>query len=247
MRRILPLILLFLLTSCLTPQPAVDPNGPMAAEDQPASPLSRGLGVFESPLPIPVTSRGLSMADDSQSMSYFLYLAHVVNHVPAPTSTPILRPTPTPVPCNMNPLALEFARLLVTDGAQQRPVLNCSPSLAIAAQRRAEDMARRNYFNHTDPDGVTPNIHAKRAGCALPYGDGNNIESIGAGTPSAAAMFNALMNSPNHRSHMMGELDFFREQTQFAIGMALDESSQYKWYWVIMIGICEGERGIHLN
>lgn len=39
--------------------------------------------------------------------------------------------------------------------------------LAKVAEERAKDMARRNYFDHTDPSGYGPNYHINKAGYYL--------------------------------------------------------------------------------
>lgn len=46
-----------------------------------------------------------------------------------------------------------------------------------------------------------------------------------------------LMRSDGHRPHLMGEADFYREQTQMGVGYA--EGGYYKRYWCVIA--CHGE------
>lgn len=135
---------------------------------------------------------------------------------------------------------MHFARRLTTDERQQRPLLRCHPALVQAAQSRADGMVRSGHFAHCDLQGVCANSYARAAGCRLPaeYGDGNNIESIAAGSFSADAIFDALARSPSHAAHLFGQNDFFRRQGD--MGIAVGIGGRYGWWWVVMIGICEG-------
>lgn len=139
-----------------------------------------------------------------------------------------------------NPVA-DFLRLLTGDARQERPTLECCPALEIAAQRRADGLAHGDPWAHVDAHGITPNEYARQAGCRLPahYAvKGNNIESLGAGTADAAVMFAALIASPRHGDHLLGRTDFYRVQRH--VGVALAEGGEYGWYWVILLGTCEG-------
>jgi uncharacterized protein YkwD len=44
------------------------------------------------------------------------------------------------------------------------PPIHVNSALAELAREKADDMARRNYFSHVDPDGVGPQERANRAG-----------------------------------------------------------------------------------
>lgn len=149
--------------------------------------------------------------------------------------------TPDPdATCFGNDKALAFYRLLVSDPRQQRPRLVCCPALVLAAQRRAHGLANGDPWGHVDAAGVWANTYARNAGCVLPsdYGNGNNIESLTAGTGDVQAAFDSLTNdnAPKHRAHLLGESEFYRRQTMVGIGYA--EGGQYGFYWSILIGIC---------
>lgn len=135
----------------------------------------------------------------------------------------------------------ELANRLVGDRAQQRDSrrMVLDPVLTAVARARAADMARRHYFSHTDPDGNGPNSLARAAGYPLPSSwvrsrSENFIESIGAGQASADAAWDAWMRSPMHRTHLLAQSSFYRDQTNFGIGFYSDPASPYRNYWVIL-------------
>lgn len=138
-----------------------------------------------------------------------------------------------------------FYRLIRTDKRQQRKRITICPELEAAAKFRAEDLASRRYWAHCTPEGLCPNEIARMFGCQLPksYGDGNTIEELGAGSPHAESIFNALARSPAHRTHLFGENAFFRQQTH--MGAAVAEGGPWGWFWCLLIAICEGKNESH--
>ncbi|MFN8440606.1 MAG: CAP domain-containing protein [Caldilineaceae bacterium] len=130
--------------------------------------------------------------------------------------------------------------MLRTYPGQQHPNLVLNAILTQEARRKAEDMAKRGYFGHTDPDGFGPNHWVMTAGYTLPAfydssPSGNNIESIAAGQTTAADAWDGWMHSNGHRSHLLGEIDFYREQIDYGIGYYHDDNSTYRNYWVVLI------------
>lgn len=130
--------------------------------------------------------------------------------------------------------------LLLEDVNQEHPSLTRNETLMRVAQARATDMATRNYFSHTDPDGYGPNYHAEKAGYYLPdaYGHGdtdNQIESISAGDIDASDIWAAFMASDPHKDHLLGRTEFFAEQDEYGVGYAYNVSSTYDHYWVVLI------------
>src|SRR5687767_12039102 len=78
------------------------------------------------------------------------------------------------------------ATLLTNAYDQHRPFVPVDPILPRVARARAIDLARRNYFDHVNPDGHGPNYLVRQAGYSLPAtydqsARGNKIESIAAG------------------------------------------------------------------
>ncbi len=156
-----------------------------------------------------------------------LYLPQVINSKPSEST------------CQLSAEEEAMAQLLTTSPDQQRPTLVCNAALTAIARSRAEDMAHRSYFAHINPDGYGPNYIAQQTGYVLPsfYDQsptGNNIESIGGGTNSAEAMWDAWMNSEKHSTHLLGTNPFFKDQSEYGIGFIQSDDSQYKFYWVIL-------------
>lgn len=141
----------------------------------------------------------------------------------------------------LSPEEQELANFLAGDRGQQRSRsrMSLDPILTAVARSRAEDMARRHYFSHTDPDGYGPNFMVRAGGYTLPrsWGGGrsdNYIESIGAGHSTPAAAWEGWMRSPVHRAHLLAQSSFYRDQTNFGVGFHSDPTSPYRRYWVII-------------
>lgn len=141
--------------------------------------------------------------------------------------------------CEPSAEEAQLENLLRSVPEQTRDRVECDVVLSAVARERAKDMAQRHYFGHVNPDGVGPNQLVRNAGYPLPdyytpSQDGNNIESIAGGYSSAQAAWAGLMESPGHRRHLVGEIDFYREQTDVGIGYYYDAQSDYQHYWVII-------------
>jgi uncharacterized protein YkwD len=133
----------------------------------------------------------------------------------------------------------KLATLAKVDPNQQRPVMNCHSILSNVAHARALDMARNGYFSHVNLDGYGPNFLVAQAGYRLPSWwpdtpSENYIESIAAGYPTADAAWTAWLNSSNHRVHVLGQNDFWAEQTNYGMGHVYIEGSPYGHYWVFI-------------
>ncbi|MFN8445933.1 MAG: CAP domain-containing protein [Caldilineaceae bacterium] len=132
-----------------------------------------------------------------------------------------------------------IAELMKTAPGQQRSELHYNEILSKVARQRAQDMAQRCYVAHVNPDGVGPNFLVSQAGYLLPsfypqVNNANNIESIGAGQTTPEQAWEAWLNSPHHRTHVLGTDPFFAAQTDYGIGYAYKADSPYIYYWVIM-------------
>lgn len=141
--------------------------------------------------------------------------------------------------CDLNAYETNIAERMRLDPQQQRLTLECDPILARVARERALDMATRHYFGHTNPDGYGPNYLVRQAGYPLPsWYDaspaGNNIESIASGYSTPDAVWQGWMNSPAHRTHLLGLVPFFAEQIDYGIGYVYDPASDYGHYWVVI-------------
>ncbi len=141
--------------------------------------------------------------------------------------------------CILNAEEAAVADLMVADSGQKRDNPVCDPILSQVARSRARDMALRGYFSHTDPDGNGPNILARTAGFKLPdwYGskqDSNNIESIGGGYTSSAAVWDGWIKSPKHVVHVLGTESFYGDQDSYGIGYYFNADSPMQHYWVLL-------------
>jgi hypothetical protein len=108
------------------------------------------------------------------------------------------------------------------------PPLSVSSALTTAAQLHSEDMARRNYFSHTTPEGKTFVDRIRDAGYTYNTCLGENIA---AGFSTAQSVFEAWKNSPGHNQNMLNPC--FKA---IGIGLAYDAGSTYKWYWTTDFG-----------
>ncbi|MGI5471099.1 CAP domain-containing protein [Streptomyces sp. CA-132043] len=115
---------------------------------------------------------------------------------PAPADTRAAEPAPAAGD------ASAAARVLTLVN-KERVTAGCAPltadgGLAGLAQDFSEDMARRDFFDHTDPDGATPWDRAKTAGIADLGG-----ENIARGQSTPEAVMDSWMNSPGHRANIL--------------------------------------------
>ncbi|GHG53888.1 CAP domain-containing protein [Streptomyces griseocarneus] len=79
------------------------------------------------------------------------------------------------------------------------PPLAADPRLAVAARDHSTDMARRDFYSHTTPEGREPWDRARAAGAAH-RAIGENI-ACGQRTP--AEVVRGWMNSPGHRANIL--------------------------------------------
>ena len=125
------------------------------------------------------------------------------------------------------------------------PPLAWSNELALAAEKKAMDMAKRDYFEHVDPDGYGMNYWISKAGYSLPEEwlkkrSYNNFESIQAGLSTGIEVIKNLIldegtNPPGHRNHLLGILPFWSNCTDVGIGMARDPDSEYEYYTCVLV------------
>ncbi|MFC5721165.1 CAP domain-containing protein [Streptomyces gamaensis] len=86
---------------------------------------------------------------------------------------------------------------------EERARVGCRPLVATAqlsglAQAFSDDMARRGFFSHTDPEGRTPWDRASVRGVRNLGG-----ENIARGHPDAQAVMDAWMRSAGHRANIL--------------------------------------------
>lgn len=184
-------------------------SGPTSAAPPPSgSPSPSG-----SPTPSSSASPTPSTATSSQSSEQ--------PPPPPPSSSSSSAPPPPPPPPNTgSPNAGEAAKVVQLVN-QQREQAGCDDlrvdsRLTNAAQAHSTDMAQRNYFDHTTPEGVTFAQRIRAAGYPQP-----SAENIAKGQRSADEVMRAWMNSSGHRANILN-CDYT------AIGVGLDTNG---WLW----------------
>lgn len=126
--------------------------------------------------------------------------------------------------------------------------LKWDSNLAAAAQKKAQDMANRNYFDHVNPEGYGMNYFISQFGYTLNTSwldnkSNNYFESISAGASSPK---NAIINlisdggEPNHlkaghRLHLLAIKEFYKPCYDIGIGWGYNENSTYKYYCCVLI------------
>lgn len=162
---------------------APEPTTPAAAPDTPtwtplALPVPAPAAVTDTPTPTPT---------------------------PSPTDTPTATPTPTPSPTASRataPPSLE--RQLVDLVNAERAKAGCAPlridpRLHGAAQKHADDMVARNFFDHVNPDGVHPDARITAAG----YRWSQWGENLDRGTTNPSAVVSHWMDGGIHQSNLL--------------------------------------------
>jgi len=144
-----------------------------------------------------------------------------------------------PVPCTLSSEEAAVLAKMASESEQRRPSVTCNSILAAVARARAADMAARDYFSHTNPDGEGPNFLVEEAGYELPEWydhsrDANNVESIAAGFETASEAWDAWMDSRGHRTHLLGLESFYADQVMVGVGYAYSPDSRFKQYWVVI-------------
>lgn len=82
--------------------------------------------------------------------------------------------------------------------AHQSP-LTINPQLNAAAQAKADDMAKHNYWSHTSPEGKTPWSFISASGYQYKVAG----ENLAYGFSDASAVVSGWMNSPEHRDNIL--------------------------------------------
>jgi len=154
---------------------------------------------------------------------------------PAPTTTaaPVPAP-PTPGAASLEEKILALVNQYRAMGAMcgdkafpPAPPMTMNAALQTAARGHSADMAAKNYFDHTSPDGTQPGQRMKGAGFFGSYSG----ENIAAGNDSAESTMGQWMKSPGHCSNIMDK-DF----KYLGVGYGQNPSAKYKHYWTQNFG-----------
>ncbi|MGE6731589.1 sigma-70 family RNA polymerase sigma factor [Streptomyces sp. NPDC059900] len=123
---------------------------------------------------------------------------------PKPKTTP--KPTRTSSPPQApqapagNSYSQEVTRLVNAERAKSGcGAVTLNSKLGDAAQGHSDDMAERDFFDHTNPDGKDPGDRVTAAGYRwTTYG-----ENIAAGQRTPAAVMDSWMNSSGHKANIL--------------------------------------------
>ncbi|HEX6429769.1 MAG TPA: CAP domain-containing protein [Niastella sp.] len=123
--------------------------------------------------------------------------------------------------------------------------LRWNDTLAKVAEAKALDMAKRNYFNHVNPDGYGINYFIQQSGYKLNADwlkdkKENFFESLASGHGSGAEAIKSLIidagdATKGHRDHLLGIGDWDATLVDIGIGFVKSDGSQYQSYTVIII------------
>jgi uncharacterized protein YkwD len=103
--------------------------------------------------------------------------------------------------------------------------LEISPKLTKAAQRHADDMAKRQKMGHTGSDGTAPADRIVEAG----YKYRRCGENVAYGRWEPDRLMKGWMDSPPHRKNILGSYS--------QIGVACATAEDGKTYWCVTFGL----------
>ncbi|WP_328302669.1 sigma-70 family RNA polymerase sigma factor [Streptomyces sp. NBC_00435] len=175
--------------------------GAVSPEVPPATLAAPGAGASlppESPSPTPSPSMSASPSSSPSGSAS-----------PSPTPTPSATPKPSPkstppkdpAPAPQGGGAAAQVIALVNS---ERAAAGCGPlkedaQLRTAAQGHSDDMARRDFFAHTNPDGADPGKRTTAAG----YRWSTYGENIARGQQTPAQVMDTWMKSQGHRENIL--------------------------------------------
>ncbi len=101
---------------------------------------------------------------------------------------------------NVSAIEAEVAKLVNEERAKNglKP-LELSSEISKVARIKSQDMADKNYFNHTSPTYGTPFDMMKKFGISYSAAG----ENIAKGQTTAQSVMNSWMNSPGHRANIL--------------------------------------------
>ncbi|MFJ8752528.1 sigma-70 family RNA polymerase sigma factor [Streptomyces sp. NPDC102441] len=170
--------------------PLTGPSAPVSSPSSPSASPSSPAATSASPSPSATTSPSASRSRSS---------------APTPertrrTHTPSSEPAPAPKASSAPSVADEVIALVNAERAKEGCASVSGNSLLTkAASGHSADMAARDYFSHTSPDGTDPGARITAAG----YRWSTYGENIAKGQPTAAAVMDSWMNSDGHRANIL--------------------------------------------
>ncbi|MFI6092679.1 CAP domain-containing protein [Streptomyces sp. NPDC051218] len=193
-----------------TPSEVAPQGGDTGTAERESTPPSRGSERPDAPTPSPSQSTEKPSAEPSKKPSSKAPAPSRTEEKkrttppPSPSRTPSEKPKAPPATGSKSPSAESAAEAdVLTLVNQERAKVGCSPvsgdsALASLAGDFSADMAERDFFDHTDPDGATPWDRAEKAGISDLGG-----ENIARGQANAQSVMDAWMNSDGHRANIL--------------------------------------------
>ena len=126
-----------------------------------------------------------------------------------------------------------------------KTALHWNDTLAKVAEAKALDMAKRNYFDHVNPDGLGINYFIDQSGYKLNADwlkdkKENFFESLASGHESGTASVKSLIidatdASKGHRDHLLGIGEWDSSLVDIGIGFVKCDGGKYQSYTCIII------------
>jgi uncharacterized protein YkwD len=117
-----------------------------------------------------------------------------------------------------------FERVNAARAAAGLPAVVADPRLATAAQKHADDMLSRRYYNHLTPEGLTPRDRIEDAGLFSSL----VAENIAEGEFSVAEVMDGWMKSEEHRANILNP-----RVTALGVGLAVGRfEDRLRLLWV---------------
>ncbi|MFE9933011.1 sigma-70 family RNA polymerase sigma factor [Streptomyces sp. NPDC005533] len=175
------------------------PGHPKDGGATPAAPLA--LSATESALPSESASPSPST---SPSPSPSASAPPSPSASPSPTQSRSTSPSPRPSAPKPAPAPPGMAGQVLALVNTERAAAGCGPlkedpQLRAAAQGHSDDMAARDFFSHTNPDGADPGQRTTSAG----YRWSTYGENIAKGQQTAQSVMDSWMKSPGHRANIL--------------------------------------------
>ncbi|MFD3681934.1 sigma-70 family RNA polymerase sigma factor [Streptomyces sp. NPDC058613] len=169
---------------------ATDPGAPLPSASASPSPS-------QSPSPSPSASASASASASPST-------APSPSASPTPQKSRSSAPAPKPSAPAPAPAPPGVAGQVVALVNKERATAGCGPlkddaQLRAAAQGHSEDMATRDFFSHTSPDGADPGKRTTAAG----YRWSTYGENIAKGQQTAQSVMESWMNSSGHRANIL--------------------------------------------
>ena len=143
-----------------------------------------------------------------------------------PTSAPTAKPTTTPTQAPSTEAAMEREVLELVNKVRAEnglSALTWAEDVARVARAHSSDMINRNFFSHTNPDGLSPFDRLKNNGISYRTA----AENIAYGQKTAEAVMKSWMNSSGHRANILNK-------NVKEIGVGAVKKSNGTVYWTQM-------------